>query len=79
MEKMLSKNRRFLRPKNEQIIKTTKPHFADPEQWKNGRGVRKILARQTFCSEEGRQIAASVVNITIYNIGHLPLLGQHML
>ena len=68
-----------MRPKNEQIIKTTKPHFADPEQRKNGRGVRKILARQAFCSKEGHQIAASVVNITIYNIGHLPLLGQHVL
>ncbi len=51
---MLLKNRRFLRPKNEQIIKTTKPHFVGPEQRKNDRGVRELLAAQPICSEIGR-------------------------
>ena len=52
--KMLLKNRRFLRPKNEQIIKTTKPHFVGPEQRKNDRGVRELLAAQPICSEMGQ-------------------------
>ncbi len=51
---MLLKNRRFLWTKNEQIIKTTKPHFVGPEQCKNDRGVRELLAVQPICLEIGQ-------------------------
>ena len=53
---MLLKNRRFLQTKNEQIIKTTKPHFASPEQRENDRGVRELLTTQSIYSGKGRRM-----------------------